>query len=1737
MLGTYRRGVLVGSMNLRIGVGLLVVVLVGPAVAPPAALGGGDARRHQTERVALSAPPPDTQPPSTPTGLAATVVSWNQIDLAWVASTDNVGVQGYKLYRDGMYLAALGAIGSTAISDTGLAAATTYTYALSAIDAAGNESGLSLSASETTQAPPSPDTSPPSVPANVTVAVTAPNDVAVRWSASSDSFGVTRYIIARDGAAIGMVGGTALSFRDRSTNPSRTYSYAVAASDAAGNASAWSSGVVANTPSCTACPTATLRPVSDVGGTGFTPNSGTTRYTQLDELTADGDATYIAGPSSGTANAVLGMGPVPAGAVYSVSVRYAARQAVSSGEPGTMNVHAELYDGAILIGTGDTRNLPTTYWTYTDTFGSLALASGSTLRVKLVQDSAGTSNRRSRFTWAEATITYSPPDTNAPSTPTGLTASAVSASQIDLAWAGSTDNVGVQGYKLFRNGDPIGDLLVGGSATLTSTSTTFDFAADAQGFLCSVTGTGQCGGGEGNPSGGLWGFGMGHGWGGDSQTWTWTGTWEQLGVAPNSSVVRVRLLGLDFAAEGQWISLGVSLANVMLLDGSDQPLATLFPGEYLANFGIYPWRNIGTQSPITLASPVASTSTVKLVIFSKVDGDSYESTNWDWWYDNLSLETAAWMQTTPPSFTDMGLAPSTTYSYAVRAIDAAGNESAQSTAASATTPSSNDGVAPTVPTNLVATATAWNQVDLSWTASSDNVGITRYTIFRDGLRLSVVSGTTMSFTDRSTVGATSYSYTVTASDAMGNTSSLSSPAPATTPAEGPDTTQPTVPGDVTAAAVAWNEVIVSWSPSMDDVGVAGYTVYRDGLRLVDLESPETSLRDPSAEAATTYSYTVAAFDAARNVSVLSNPAAVTTPAAPDEVPPAAPSDLVGIGEAWNQVALSWTAASDDIGVAGYLVYRNNLKLGALDGQTTSYVDRSTAPASAYTYAVSAIDAGGNESDRSSPAAVTTPDAPPGELVVAVTAPAPGQTVFSTMEISAVALGGVSPLHVEFYVDGSLLGASGAEPFTISWDTTTSTGGSHALTATVIDAASGQRTTPEIIVTVDNGLDPAGRLEADYAAGTLGVDDHARYGIYSIGAPSVLPERYQSGEPMSSDQDSLGLEYLANWDSLSAGAQAEITAFLGQPLRDASYEWSLNAADPPAGGAQQLMLAASPPTTGDPCDKRYVRSPFEAIFIGWQCHRDTAHFRITYWMDGQRPPYSNASVDLVVPNRDAGMFLTQIEAGLEDAWSVYHDTLGYDLPSGTIPVELTSGTRGAALPCFYGCTPTIQIPAREPQPYYLGHHELFHPVQYQYIGLPTFLPMAVSGEQMRWWLEASAEWAASYVARTKPHEDYPPSTTYFEQLPQFLGWPDIKINTFIDVDWSENRPANQRQYGAFLLPEYLAEGFGPQIIRRAFESARQHVPVQDALESIDDALVQHESTSLAAELPDFWRIVYELTFTNPDTGRWLQSIETDTGRLAGNKLTSEVNRVFRRQLVTFAQPGTTRSGRAFTIGAGGAAYIDLVPGAPVAPSSWLDVTVLAATGDVSNFSAQLITFAPYPLVQAEVSIPLIVAPVPPLGGGPGVTGTVRVPLASTSKFAVLVLTNNDARGQTDIKATWTATYGQDWSGTVRTDGGWKSLQVSWLGGIVTAEPSGWTASGFDDTGWNQAEVIGDPIPRGTTSLTVTGSSTARYGRTTVSTKPGTCSDASSQAAFQDRTRPSLGTPTTRSAGSGSTATRL
>jgi chitodextrinase len=319
--------------------------------------------------------------------------------------------------------------------------------------------------------------------------------------------------------------------------------------------------------------------------------------------------------------------------------------------------------------------------------------------------------------------------------------------------------------------------------------------------------------------------------------------------------------------------------------------------------------------------------------------------------------------------------------------------------------SGNDTAAPTTPPGLKGTMylnMAGARVTLNWAASTDNVGVVGYRIFRNGQRIATT--TALSFRDDNEQQYlpwnTRYTYTVVAFDAAGNTSQAAT-VTVTTPDVDNDTTAPTAPGNLTGTAtltVTGAAVDLAWTASTDNIGVSGYRISRNSTVLGSVSSGARKFTDPTAAAATKYTYTVVALDYSGNVS----PAASVTIATPttgdsDTSAPTAPTNLkatAALTSTASSVSLTWSASSDNVGVAGYRVARNTTVLGTTTA--LGFNDSNAARGTIYSYTVVAFDVAGNISPSAS-VTVSTPIATATTPVVA--GPAAGQMKVSWDAVS------------------------------------------------------------------------------------------------------------------------------------------------------------------------------------------------------------------------------------------------------------------------------------------------------------------------------------------------------------------------------------------------------------------------------------------------------------------------------------------------------------------------------------------------------------------------------------------------------------------------------------------------------------------------------------------------------------------------------------------------------------------
>ena len=311
---------------------------------------------------------------------------------------------------------------------------------------------------------------------------------------------------------------------------------------------------------------------------------------------------------------------------------------------------------------------------------------------------------------------------------------------------------------------------------------------------------------------------------------------------------------------------------------------------------------------------------------------------------------------------DRNLKPGTRYCYSVRTVDVAAGQASAPCAAVCTR--TLDTSAPTPPLGVKVTARPGNGTELSWSPSTDDVGVTAYEVFRGEERVASV-GVTFARDEGLTPGK-EYCWKVTALDAAGNRSAASEPACATLV----DTTAPTVPVRVTANAAGERIVDLAWEASQDDVGVVRYEIERAGAPL--LAATGTAARELGLGPARRYCFAVRACDAAGNCSAPAPEACATTP---DLTPPTSPPKFGAEARNDRAIELFWEPSADEVGVVGYEVKQGDRVLAA--SQTgRSFSDGELRPGMKYCYSVVALDAAGNRSEAKRACATTLDLRPP-----------------------------------------------------------------------------------------------------------------------------------------------------------------------------------------------------------------------------------------------------------------------------------------------------------------------------------------------------------------------------------------------------------------------------------------------------------------------------------------------------------------------------------------------------------------------------------------------------------------------------------------------------------------------------------------------------------------------------------------------------------------------------------------
>jgi hypothetical protein len=351
----------------------------------------------------------------------------------------------------------------------------------------------------------------------------------------------------------------------------------------------------------------------------------------------------------------------------------------------------------------------------------------------------------------------------------------------------------------------------------------------------------------------------------------------------------------------------------------------------------------GTATAPSLPSSVTATrATAGIDVAWGASSDPSGIASYRVYRNGIAIGTATGL-----SFHDASPPSNVTLAYAVSAVSAASIEGEVATAAPLTV---GDAAPPSVPGVPLLTL-GDSYVTLAWAASTDDVGVSAYTVYRDGVSIATPAGTT--YVDRTASAGRTHSYTVAAQDLAGHLSALSDPSSI----DVPDVIPPSMPGSLVAVTspLPWSATL-EWQASSDNVRVTGYHVYRDGALIATTAATAwTDIDLPRVGAAT---YEVEATDAAGLESLRASVVVIAPP--PDHLAPARPSVLKARAYAHRKIVLRWSKAVDDVRVARYEIVLGSRVLAS----TSRLLLAIRVPArtgSVVVLAVRAVDTSGNRS--------------------------------------------------------------------------------------------------------------------------------------------------------------------------------------------------------------------------------------------------------------------------------------------------------------------------------------------------------------------------------------------------------------------------------------------------------------------------------------------------------------------------------------------------------------------------------------------------------------------------------------------------------------------------------------------------------------------------------------------------------------------------------------------------------
>lgn len=718
-------------------------------------------------------PVADTVAPSTPTNFSLSLATSSSLRLTWTASTDNVGVVKYEIYRNNGGATSVNTTTPFAIVNapvttyinSGLLSGKTYRYNVKAVDAAGNKSALSTRVAATTL----------SVAAPTSVTVTSPttNSLTLNWSPSS-SVNVFDYVIyANAGGStsidtntpIGTVLAGTHTFTHQNLISGTVYKYRLRARDDANNASSLTSQVSGTTATATITApsvpsglstTATQNSITvtwgaSTGAAGqtigykiFRSTSATGSFSQLNSTLQ----TALSYTNSSLSSNVTYYYKVQA-CYTAITTNCSAQSSVISETTAapadttvpTATITAPTASQVLPAGTTSTtlsvttNEVATCKWNTTDvaytsmanTFSGAGSTSHTATLTGLVNGTTYTRYVRCQDTAGNMMTTSvsrtfsvaAPIDTTAPAVPT-LSVGAVTSTTIALSWSAVTDPSSPVTYKIYRNGTYIGSPISGTSTTDLDLveGTLYSYTISA----CDSAPTQNC----------------------SNQSAPVTVTTTAIPTIVSSlQVVQTNGTVVSTLASGQQLNVG-SQAN-----------ATYAPLSGAFSIKANPGNPAPTSIKFDLTGPSGFTAYTQCESSSPyaLFGDS-GATALTSWPTATQILGAYTLTVTPYS--------------AATCTGAAGTPVVNQFILA----NFDDLTPPTNPTGAASTYRSVSEIRLSWAASTDAGGVSHYNVTRNpGTMVNVGNQTT--FVDTNVTSTGTYSYTITAVDNVGNTSGVS----------------------------------------------------------------------------------------------------------------------------------------------------------------------------------------------------------------------------------------------------------------------------------------------------------------------------------------------------------------------------------------------------------------------------------------------------------------------------------------------------------------------------------------------------------------------------------------------------------------------------------------------------------------------------------------------------------------------------------------------------------------------------------------------------------------------------------------------------------------------------------------------------------------------------------------------------------------------------------------------------